>query len=325
MVMTDKPNVHDSPILIRGNPGRPGPIAPRRFLKAISTSERVVYKQGSGRLELAQAVASKDNPLTARVFVNRVWQHHFGQGLVVSPSDFGMRSDPPSHPELLDWLAASFMEDGWSVKKLHRRILLSDAYRQASVHPQESECAQRDSTNRLLWRFSRQRLEFEAMRDALLAVAGRLDRSLGGKSVNLTAEPFTARRTIYGFIDRQNLEGMYRVFDFADPNLSNPQRHRTTVPQQALFLLNSPFALEQARHAAESLTQEAPADRVRALYWRFFGRPATDSEIAIGVEFVQSCSSGESPTAAPSTTKSVPPWMRYAHALLMSNEFLFVD
>src|SRR5262249_30500861 len=156
----------------------PGESAPRRFLEVLSGDARPPFNHGSGRLDLAKAIASKDNPLTARVLVNRVWMHHFGQGLVRTPSNFGLRGDLPTHPELLDWLAATFVEDGWSVKKLHRRIVLSAAYRQASECDEKTAAA--DPDNRLLGRMSRQRLEFEALRDGLLAAAGQLDLRMGG-------------------------------------------------------------------------------------------------------------------------------------------------
>ena len=209
---------------------------------------RKPFTNGSGRLDLAKAIADPKNPLTARVFVNRVWMHHFGKGLVGTPSDFGVRCDPPTHPELLDYLADRFVKDGWSVKKLHRLILLSDTYRQRS--DDRPECVKVDPENRLLWKFNRQRLDFEAMRDSMLAVAGRLDVTIGGPAVDLLAQPFVPRRTVYGFIDRQNLPGLFRTFDFASPDTHAPQRYTTTVPQQALFLMNSPFAVQQAKAIA---------------------------------------------------------------------------
>src|SRR5581483_6181485 len=188
------------------------------------------------------------NPLTARVFVNRVWYWHFGKGLVGTPSDFGTRSDPPTHPELLDFLADWFVKEGWSVKKLHRLILTADAYRQRA--DDRPECVAADPENRLVWKFNRQRLDLEALRDGMLAVAGQLDPTMGGPAVDLLAGPAVPRRTVYGFIDRQNLPGLYRTFDFASPDTHAPQRYTTTVPQQALFLMNSPFAVARAKAVA---------------------------------------------------------------------------
>ena len=243
----------------RGNAATRGEEVPRQFLEILCGPDRKPFQHASGRLEMAQLIASRDNPLTARVMVNRIWQHHFGDGIVRTPSDFGTRADPPSHPELLDWLATRFMDPstgsgrgGWSVKKIHRLIMLSSAYRQASVRPvgsasdDRANAASIDPENRLLWRMNRQRLDFEAMRDSLLAVTGELDLTAGGRPVELFKPPFATRRTVYGLVDRQYLPGVFRVFDFANPDLHTPERYGTTVPQQALFFLNHPLVLDRA-------------------------------------------------------------------------------
>ena len=180
MVLYDAAQPVDPHVFIRGNPGRPGPAVPRRFLRLLGEGDRRPFQQGSGRLELARAIADSKNPLTARVLVNRTWLWHFGKGLVATPSDFGLRSEPPSHPELLDYLAGEFIASGWSQKSLHRLIMLSSTYRQRS-DPRE-DCIDRDPENRLLWRFNRQRLDFESMRDSLLAVSGALDLRIGGQA-----------------------------------------------------------------------------------------------------------------------------------------------
>ncbi len=308
-------------VLLRGNPGYPGPVVPRQFLAVLAGANRKPFTEGSGRLELARAIASKDNPLTARVMVNRIWLHHFGKGLVATPSDFGLRSDPPSHPELLDYLAWRFMEDGWSVKKMHRLVMLSRAYCQGSQDNAEGQ--RLDPDNRLLWRMNRQRLDFEAMRDALLAASGKLDRTAGGAAVELTTAPFTARRTVYGFIDRQNLPGLFRTFDFASPDTSSAQRYATTVPQQALFLMNSPFVLEQARALVRHPDVAVAADRedrIQRLYRRAYGRAAERDEVALGVRFLAAARS-EPPAGA----QGLDAWERYAQVLLLANEFVFVD
>ena len=310
MVLIDRPNPGDARVLLRGNPNSPGPIAPRQFLP-ILTDKATPFKDGSGRLELARAIADKNNPLTARVFVNRVWMHHFGSPLVPTPSDFGLRSDPPSHPELLDYLAWRFMEDGWSIKKLHRLIVTSRTYQLASTeNPKAREI---DSDNRLLARANRRRLEFEALRDSLLAVAGNLDRRLGGTPVELTKAPWPTRRTLYGFIDRQNLPGVFRTFDFANPDSSAPMRFQTTVPQQALFMLNHPFVQQQTSVLLkrEDVNVKEPTEKVQRLHRIIYGRPADAEEIRIGLQFTES--------AGPSA------WERYTQALLMANEFAFVD
>ena len=233
MALVDNANPTTPHVLLRGNPGNRGPEVPRQFLEILSP-ERKAFASGSGRLELARAIASKDNPLTARVMVNRLWMHHFGAALVRTPGDFGTRGDAPTHPELLDWLAASFVEDGWSLKRVHRLLLLSATYRQSSA--EVPKLADADPENRLLGRMNRRRLEFEPLRDGLLAVADRLDRTHGGPAVDITARPFPPRRSVYAFIERQNLPGVFRAFDLASPDVSTPQRYATTVPQQSLFL-----------------------------------------------------------------------------------------
>ncbi len=254
----------------RGNPANKGEEVPRRWLTLFGGRE---FRDGSGRAELAKAIASAENPLTARVWVNRVWMHHFGQGLVRTPSDFGLRSDPPTHPELLDWLARRFVADGWSTKKLHRLILTSSAWRQSSGLSSE-----------LLGAFPRRRLDFEAMRDAFLATSGKLDPALGGRPVNLSG---SGRRTIYGFVDRLNLPNLYRIFDLTGADAHIAQRFTTTTPQQALYLMNSPFLVEQARGVLARSAEKDPEARVRSLYRRIFGRAPSNRELELGLGFVQ--------------------------------------
>ncbi len=250
MVLNDAPTPTEPVVFIRGNPGRPGKRVARRFLHALDETRAKPFLKGSGRLELAEAIANPQNPLTARVIVNRIWMHHFGAGIVRTTSDFGIRGTSPSHPELLDYLASHFMQEGWSIKKLHRQILLSAVYQQSSVLRPDQE--ERDPENKLLWRKNPTRLEFEPMRDAWLQVAGNLDLKLGGRGFdiqNATAQnaPAQKRRSVYAFIDRQDLPQLFRTFDFASPDVSTAQRPQTTIPQQALFALNSPFLLDQAR------------------------------------------------------------------------------
>jgi mono/diheme cytochrome c family protein len=317
MMLRDLPSPVEPHVFLRGNPNNQGEAVPRQFLLAVAGPSRKPFKQGSGRLELAQAIASKDNPLTARVLVNRVWLHHFGVGLVHTPSDFGLRSDPPTHPELLDHLAWRFMEDGWSLKKLHRLIVLSSTYRQASGD--EPANRRLDPDNNLLWHMNRQRLDFEALRDSILAASGSLDPRAFGPAVDLAAQPFIPRRSVYGFIDRQNLPGMFRVFDFASPDTSSPQRFQTTVPQQALYLLNSPFIAEQARRLlARADVAELPSssERIRKLHHVLYGRDATPEEIQLGEQFLG---------AMPASPPGLSAWEKYGQVLLLANEFVFVD
>ncbi len=314
MVMNDNARIGEPVVFLRGNPNNRGPQVPKRMPVVVAGEGRKPFTNGSGRLELAEAIVRPDNPLTARVIVNRIWTWHFGQGLVRSPSDFGIRSDPPTHPELLDWLAATFVEEGWSIKQLHRRIVLSETYRQSSLVGPELE--RKDPENRLLGRFNRHRLDFEQLRDSLLIAAGTLDRStIGGKSVDLFSAPFTKRRSIYGFVDRQNLPGTFRAFDFASPEQHTPQRFQTTVPQQALFLMNSPFVLEQAK-ALAARTSGTTDDHVRMLYRLSLGRNPNNSEMDLASKFVHTTQDKPS---------NISGWEQLAQVLLLSNEFAFVD
>ncbi len=286
MALVDNPTPYQPHIFRRGNPNTPGEEVPRQFLKVLAGEQRKPFQHGSGRLELAQAIASPDNPLTARVLVNRVWLHHFGAALVSTPSDFGTRADPPTHPELLDYLAARFMAEGWSMKKLHRWIMLSSTYQQISS--ESSEGVRIDPNNQLLHRMNRQRLDFESFRDTLLAVSGKLDLAEGGRAVEIT-DPDVRRRTVYGFVERQNLPGLFRTFDFASPDTTSAKRFSTTVPQQALFLMNSPFIIQQARHliqradVASAVTDE---EKIRRLYRLAFQRAPDPREIELARQFL---------------------------------------
>jgi mono/diheme cytochrome c family protein len=288
MVLVDRENPHDPKVFVRGNPQNHGRSVPRQFLGLLAGETRKPFQKGSGRLELAQAIASEQNPLTARVLVNRVWMYHFGTPLVRTTGDFGLRSEPPTHPELLDYLAARFMEEGWSIKKLHRLIMLSSAYQQRSE--ERPEAASIDNANALYWRMNRRRLDFEAFRDTLLEVSGKIDYAAGGHSVDITREPFPTRRTVYAFIERQNLPGVFRTFDFASPDTTSPQRYFTTVPQQALFMVNSPFAVQQARSlAGRTASSDAlgAETRIRHLYLLAFQREPNRDEIRLGLKFLK--------------------------------------
>ncbi len=308
--LVDNPTPYDPVVFLRGDAGSPGPKVDRRFITILSPDHKPVpFQHGSGRREMAEAVASRDNPLTARVWVNRVWNHLFGRGIVDTPSDFGVRGTAPSHPELLDTLACELMDDGWSTKRLIRRLVLSATYRQSSAS--RPDCLAADPDNKLYWRANRRRLDLESLRDSLLTAAGRLDEKMGGPSVSLTDAPFSTRRSVYGFIERQNLPAFFRTFDFANPNTHTPERPQTTAPQQALFLMNSPFAIEQATFLAERTEQSgvagvepkaspqaanqttananAAASRVRRINRLFrctLGREPTVDELTDTLEFV---------------------------------------
>ncbi|WP_435020037.1 PSD1 and planctomycete cytochrome C domain-containing protein [Tundrisphaera sp. TA3] len=314
--LSDGPSPGNMKVLLRGNPATPGPEAPRRFLSVLSPEgPGWDLPRGSGRLELARAIASPENPLTARVMVNRVWEHHFGRGLVATPSNFGRMGERPSHPALLDHLARRFVASGWSLKALHREILLSATYQLAAV--EDPSNAQVDPANVYLWRANRRRLEVEPWRDAMLAVAGQLDATVGGPSSDLKA-PDNRRRTFYGKVSRHDLDGLLRLFDFPDPNITADKRAVTAVPLQQLFALNSGFMERQAEALATRLNAGPgdAADKVRHAYPLLYARPATDREVALGVAFL---SRPDEPGA------SLGRWERYAQALLAANEFLFVD
>jgi hypothetical protein len=311
MVLEDLPEPYNPRVFLRGNPGNPGEAVPRQFLAVLAGPGRKPFADGSGRLELAKAIASPDNPLTARVFVNRVWMHLFGEGLVRTPGDFGLRGEPPTHPELLDHFAAGFVRDGWSVKRLIRRIVLSAAYRQSSADRADARKA--DPENRLLARQNRRRLDWEATRDTLLAVSGRLDRSVGGPPAGDALS--TTRRTLYARLDRLNVPGLYRAFDFPSPDATSPRRDSTTTAPQALFLMNHAFPAECGKHllSRPDLKEAAePAIRSARIFRAVLARPATPAEARLAAGFL-----GEKPDAAA--------WERFTHALLLSNELVFVE
>jgi hypothetical protein len=307
-------------VYLRGNPATPGEEAPRRFLSVLTRGNAPPFTRGSGRLELAEAIASKDNPLTARVMANRIWMHHFGRGIVATPSNFGATGERPSHAELLDYLASRFIAGGWSIKALHREIMLSATYQLSSAY--DPLDARIDPDNRFLWRMNRQRLEVEPFRDALLAVAGNLDATLGGPPVDLSADS-NRRRTLYGAVSRHNLDPVLRLFDFPDPNLTNDRRAVTTVPLQQLFTLNSEFIVRQARALAARVTADDTDDdtnRIHTAFLLVYGRPPTAQEIELGKRFLALAALASSGDRAPLSA-----WEGYAQVLLTTNEFLFVD
>ena len=290
MALVDSEMPYDPVVFQRGNPNREGHPVPRRIPGILAEGDRPEFNTGSGRLELAKAIVDPANPLTARVFVNRIWKQHFGMGLVDTPSDFGLRSSPPTHPELLDWLAAEFVSNGWSAKMLHRVIMNSAVYRQ-STEPSPSsvdKVLKVDAANRLLWKFPRGRLDFESTRDSLLAVSGSLDRRIGGPPSNLLAG-FAPRRTVYGFVDRMDLPGLMRAFDFPEPAATSPGRTTTTIAPQALYFLNNDFVAECARKLmsrADLAEVDEPNSKVDMIHRILFSRHATDDEISLAEQFL---------------------------------------
>ncbi len=280
-------------VFLRGKPENKGEQVYPQFLLILAGENRRRFSQGSGRLELARAIASRDNPLTARVMVNRIWLHHFGQGLARTPSDFGTRGETPTHPELLDYLARNFVDNGWSIKRLHKSLMLSRAYQQSS---RDNAVARRlDPENKLLWRMNRRRLDFEELRDSLLVAGGKLDRSMGGLPVSAIAWPYSNRRTVYSFIDRALVPNDFRVFDFASPDAHSPQRYLTITPQQALLMMNSPFVIEQAKgllQRPEIAAEKNPRRRIIMLYRLLYGRAPSVDEITLGLKYISDTANG---------------------------------
>ncbi len=291
MTLRDNETPYSPVVFLRGNPNREGTPVPRQFPQVLTGTDRKPFTNGSGRLELARAIVEPTNPLTARVFVNRVWMHHFGRGLVNTPGDFGLRSSPPSHPRLLDELASAFVKNGWSVKYLHRLIMNSSVYQQTATPgaTPESKSKQVDPENRLLSHFPRRRLDFEATRDSLLAVSGALDTKMGGPPPNVLSG-FTPRRTVYGFVNRMDLPGLMRAFDFPEPAATSSQRETTTIAPQALFFLNHDFVSECARRLLQrpDVSQLSdPSVRVARIYRIVFGRDPDPEETAVAQSFLQ--------------------------------------
>ena len=317
MVLLDKEKPVEPVVFVRGNPSFRGKQVPRQYLSALEEKDCQPYQDGSGRRQLAEDIASPSNPLTARVFVNRTWMHLFGKPMVDAPSDFGIRTEAPELVAVLDHLAGDFMRGGWSIKRLHREILTSAIYRQDSLAPQGAFDG--DPENRWLTRMNRQRHGFEAMRDALLAASDDLDLKAGGQPIDILKKPFSQRRTIYGFIDRQNLPSTFRTFDIASPDVHTPRRLETMVPQQALYMMNGPLVAQQAEQLGQlgqELAMQSPEQAITALYHRLFARTPDKEEILIGQAFINDWTPSDN---FPNS------WEAYAHALLSANEFIFID
>ena len=322
----------------RGEPDQLGEEVPRRFLEILGGDPVPAQSPGSGRLELANWLTRPTNPLIARVFVNRVWQWHFGQGLVATPSDFGTRGELPSHPELLDWLASEFIASGWSLKSLHRLMMRSRTYQLGS--DDEAANLTTDPANRWYWRFTRRSLDAESIRDALLLISGRLDRSLPGVhpfppvgTWGFTIHnPFHAvyesnRRSIYLMVQRNRRHPFLALFDAADPNLSVAARQPTTTPTQTLFLMNSPFVHEQSEAFARRLLA-LPGDdaaRVRFAFESCHGHSPSAEDIQAALEFVVGYTQKLAAQKIPADQQAVGAWSALGRVLLTSNGLLYVD
>ena len=304
----------DLPVFLRGNAANPGPIVPRRFPAVLSPGESKGFGEGSGRKQLADGIVGDAGPLTGRVIVNRVWGWHFGRPLVTTPSNFGKLGEPPSHPDLLDDLAARFIAGGWSLKALHREIVTSSTYRQSSRG--DASARSTDPENKWLGRAGRRRLDVEAWRDAILQVSGSLDPTMGGPSGSLENAGFR-RRTVYGKVSRQRVADVLRVFDFPDANRHGEGRDATTTPLQQLYFLNSPFLLANSDRLAGRVSdrQPSPEEFVEALYRDALLREPSEEETRRAISLVEAEGGPESREA----------WAVLAQALLIGNEFLFVD
>ena len=298
MVVQDSEAPKDSYVFKRGDKNNKGEIVPRQFLDILSKEgERKPYVDGSGRYEFAQSIATKENTMTARVAVNRTWMKHFIEGFVITADDLGNMSEKPSHPELLDYLANDFMENGWTMKRLHRMIVMSNVYRLDSdptanplvVKKGPIDPLKIDAGNRLLWRGNLRRLDFESIRDSMILLTGKLNPLVGGQPANITDEPFSYRRSLYGYVDRRRLSDTLSQFDYGDPDQPNSKRNSTIVPQQALFFMNNPLSVEVARavaarkDVANALSED---QRIVAMFRSMFQRRPSTNEIRVAQEFL---------------------------------------
>ena len=311
IVRDSKPK--DLHVFLRGNTETKGDLVKRRFLKVLAQNEPKSFTQGSGRLELAEAVADPNNPLTARVIVNRVWSIFFGRGLVATPSNFGQLGSLPSHSELLDDLAVRFMENNWSIKWLVRELVLSSTYQQNSQIISRNELI--DPANIYLWRMNRRRLSVEQWRDSILAASNNLDRR-GGESLELT-DAKNVRRTIYGRVSRKKLSDILIQFDYPDANVHSAKRSDTTTAIQKLFIINNSFMVEQAKGLAKRITGDSSATdltHIQSTYALLYNRQPTREETDLGLAFLRLPAEGK-----------LTRWEQYSHALLAANEMMFVD
>lgn len=348
-------------LLVNGDPRREGEIVAPGFLSMVTQCAREVQPPPQEattthrRLQLAQWLTNPRHPLTARVFVNRIWQHHLGTGLVATPNNFGRKGSPPSHPELLDWLAANFRQNGWTIKRMHRLILLSSTYQMASQHPQQQAFARADAQDTWLWKFPRRRLDADAMRDAMLAVSGDLNLTMGGRGFipTVTREALEGlsrkgaewlpsppaeqrRRSIYLFLKRALIPPLMTVFDFGDTTCPLEQRDVTTVAPQALAMMNNPFLHQQSEAFARRLEQEAGKGRevqIQRAWQLAFGRNPSPTERSTALQYLRTFTSPaaveSSPVAKIDTTShpvvTDPALVSLCHVILNTNEFVYVD
>jgi hypothetical protein len=332
--------ISDLPVHIRGSHWTLGPVAPRGFLHAVSSEERpIVSNRESGRLELARWLTRKDHPLTSRVMVNRIWRGHFGRGIVPSTDNFGRLGEPPTNQPLLDWLALRFIEQGWSVKAMHRTILLSNAYQMSTEH--NAKAAESDPENTLLWRMNRRRLEAESIRDAILAVSGDIDLTPGGTILAYKDRQYVSntekrgganydlnRRAVYLPIIRSSMYEMFQAFDLPDPSTPTGDRMSTVVAPQALFMMNGPVLLKHTRTMADGLLARTDLDdagRIRNAYERALGRPPEPREIDRALTLISRVSQAMADRQPDPKARLAFAWQSFCKSLVASNEFIYLN
>ena len=330
---------HNARIQLKGDPKQPGDEVPRGFPGVLGGQRLPADETGSGRRQLAHWLTDRDNPLTARVMVNRIWLHHFGEGLVRTPNDFGTRGEPPTHPELLDFLASRFVSGGWSVKAMHKLILLSRAWQMSSAD--QPEALAKDPANRLLWRHDRRRLDAEELRDSVLAISGELDRSPGGPHPfkpevewrytqhNPFVDDFaSSRRSIYLLRERIRAHPVLGVFDGADANMATGQRPLSTTAVQALFMMNNKFVHEQADRFAGRLLDSIgdPDARLDRAFIAIFSRRPTSEERTEARDYIEASKPRFSAAGRnDDSDQHRAAWSSYLRVLFGSNEFLHVE
>ncbi len=321
MVLLDKDSPSNSNVLIKGDPNTRGPLVPRRFIETFNYLNPNNFTNGSGRLELAYAIANDKNPLTARVIVNRIWMDHFGEGLVKTPDDFGTQTEKPVQYDLMNYLSSYLIENNWSIKKLNKLIMTSSTYQQSSANAPKKFI--KDPNNTLYWRMNIIRLDFEELRDSIFYVSGTLDLKMGGQSVDLWNSSYSNRRTVYGMVDRGRLPEIFTTFDFATPEMTTGKRFQTTVPKQALFLMNNSIIIDQTKHIfnmPKFSSQSTDEEKIKVLYEICYQRLPTQSELKLSKHFIQD---GKMDDLA--NKNMINCWERLIQLLLLGNEMVFIS
>jgi hypothetical protein len=340
IAVEDADKIENVKVHLRGSTLNLGDEVPRHFLTVLAGENQApLPDNSSGRLQFAEWMTQNEHPLTPRVMANRIWLGHFGEGIVRTPDNFGLRGELPTHPELLDYLAATFVENGWSIKKMHKLIMMSSTYQMSSAPNDDAE--QKDPDNKLWWRANRRRLEAEPLRDALLQVAGQLDLKPGGSLLNAgnfayvtndqsknSAQYDKPRRSVYLPVIRNAVYDFFQAFDFGDPSFVNGQRAATTIAPQALYMMNSPFIMDQARHFAENLLAQkgkSDSDLIKAAYLRAYSRAPEASEITRATSFLARYDEKLQATEPDAEKRRLKVWTGLCQVILAANEFLYVN